>query len=244
MIIKTRGIIIRTKKYSESSIIADIYTEAKGLRSYIVSGVRAKKSKFPPGLLQVMSLVDMVAYHRDDKQSMSRIKEIRAAHVFQRLPFEIARRSVGIFMAEITQRTIRESEENADLFQFLFDSFLFLDETTQSVANVHLWFMINLSAHLGFMPGGELDEYNDFFDLKEGQFVPFGFDHTYFLDEELSLILHNLIQVPVEKVHEVDMSRIQRKLLVGHLLDFYALHIENLPKIHSHAILEEVLGGS
>ena len=244
MLIKTRGIIIRTKKYSESSIIADIFTEAKGLRSYIVSGVRAKKSKFPPGLLQVMSLVDMVAYHRDDKQTMTRIKEIRAAHVFQHLPFEIARRSVGIFMAEITQRTIRESEENSELFEFLFDSFLFLDETKESVANIHLWFMLNLSAHLGFMPGGDFDEYNDFFDLKEGQFVPFGFDHTYFLDEELSLILYNLLQAPVEKVHEVAMTRVQRKLLVGHLLDFYALHIENLPKIHSHAILEEVLGGN
>ena len=74
--------------------------------------------------------------------------------------------------------------------------------------------------------------------------MPFGFDHTYFLDEELSLILYNLLQAPVEKVHEVEMTRVQRKLLVGHLLDFYALHIENLPKIHSHAILEEVLGGN
>lgn len=241
MLIKTRGIIIRTKKYSESSIIADIYTEAKGLRSYIVSGVRAKKSKFPPGLLQVMSLVDMVAYHRDDKVSLTRIKEIRAAHVFQRLPFEIARRSVGIFMAEITQRTIRETEENQDLFQFLYNSFLFLDETTASVANIHLWFMVNLSAYLGFMPSGDFDEFNNYFDLQEGQFVPFGFEHTYFLDEDLSLILYHLLQSPLEKVHEVAMSREQRKLLIGHLLDFYALHIENLPQIHSHAILEAVL---
>lgn len=242
MIIKTKGIIIRTKKYSESSIIADIYTEEKGLRSYIVSGVRAKKTKFPPGLLQVMSLVDMVAYHRDDK-SLTRIKEIRAAHVFQKLPFEVARRSVGIFMAEIARKTIRESEENQALFDYLYESFVYLDETENSVANVHLWFMLNLSAHLGFMPGGDFDEYNNFFDLQEGQFVPFGFEHTYFLTEDLSLILYHLLQSPVEKVHEVAMSKEQRKLLVGHLLDFYALHIENLPQIHSHAILEEVFGG-
>ncbi len=241
MIIKTKGIIIRTKKYSESSIIADIYTEEKGLRSYIVSGVRAKKSKFPPGLLQVMSLVDMVAYHRDEK-SLTRIKEVRAAHVYQRLPFETARRSVGIFMAEITRKTIKESEENKELFDFLFDSFVLLDETEHSVANLHLSFMVNLSSYLGFMPGGERTADTPFFDLKEGNFVPYGFEHTYFLPEDLSAILNKLLLFPPERAHEIPVSRGQRKLLVGHLLDYYGLHIENFPKINSHGILEEIFG--
>ena len=42
MIIKTRGIILRTVKYSETSVIADIFTEGAGLRSYIISGMRAR----------------------------------------------------------------------------------------------------------------------------------------------------------------------------------------------------------
>ena len=51
MLIKTAGIIFQTKKYSESSLIADIYTEEKGLRSYIISGVRSKKGKGKCGAL-------------------------------------------------------------------------------------------------------------------------------------------------------------------------------------------------
>ena len=239
MLIKTKGIIIRTKKYSESSIIADIYTEAKGMRSYIVSGVRAKKSKFPPGLLQVTSLTDMVAYHRDDK-NLTRIKEIRAAHVYQRLTFETVRRSVGIFMAEIVRKTIRETEENAELFNFLYDNFVLLDKTEHSVANLPLSFLVNLSAFLGFLPGGDFTEETPFFDLREGNFVPYGFDHSYFLDEELSVVLDKLLHIAPDRVHEVAVSRSQRKLLLGHLLDYFALHIENMPQINSHEILEEV----
>ena len=93
MLIKTRGIIFRSIKYSETSIITDIFTEEKGLRTYIISGVRKKNARVSASLLQVMSLVDLVVYHRDDKD-MTRIKEIKAAHIYQSLPFEIAKSSI------------------------------------------------------------------------------------------------------------------------------------------------------
>ena len=134
MIIKTRGIILRTVKYSETSIIADIYTEGVGLRSYIISGVRTQRSRVAMGLLQVMSLVDIVAYDAPGK--LNRIKEIHAAHIYTALPFDVRRSSIGLFMAEVTRRTIRESEENEALFAFLFDIFQYLDETAERFTNL------------------------------------------------------------------------------------------------------------
>ena len=77
MVIKTRGIVLRTVKYSETSVIVDIFTEHFGLRSYIISGVRTSKSKVAAGLLQVMSLVEIVAYEKAEK--LNRLTEIRAA---------------------------------------------------------------------------------------------------------------------------------------------------------------------
>ena len=73
MLIKTRGIIFKAIKYSETSLIMDIYTEEKGLQKYIISGVRNKRSKVKTGLLQPAMLVDMVAYYRENKP-MNRIK--------------------------------------------------------------------------------------------------------------------------------------------------------------------------
>ena len=52
MLIATRGIVFRTIKYSESSIIADIYTEARGLQSYYINGIRSEKAKLKAGLLR------------------------------------------------------------------------------------------------------------------------------------------------------------------------------------------------
>jgi len=240
LLIKTRGIIFRAVKYSETSIIADIFTEEKGLRSYIISGVRKKKSRVSAGLLQVMSLVDMVAYFRADKD-LHRIKEIKAAHIYTSLPFDVQKSAVGMFMAELAKKTIKESEENTALFEFLFRNFQFLDETKNSFANVHLHFMLGLSTYLGFLPGGEWKEETPYFDKQAGLFVSEQPLDIYGMNEEPSHLMMQLLKSPLEDCHQIKMDRIERQQLLKHLIDFYKLHIENFKDLNAHLILREVL---
>jgi len=240
MIIKTRGIIFQTKKYSETSVIADIYTEAKGLRSYLISGVRTKKSKVSSSLLQVMSLVDLVVYHRNDK-TLTRIKEIKPAFIFQSIPFNVLKGAVGLFIAEVARKTISESEENPALFEFLYRQFQFLDETNESFSNVHLHFLVQLTAFLGFSPSGEADDFTPIFDLQEGIFMEVEPVHPQFLTKNLSLLFSQILNTPLEKCHEISLNRSTRKQLLEGVLDFYAIHIENFPTINAHEVLEEVM---
>jgi DNA repair protein RecO (recombination protein O) len=238
MIIKTRGIILRSVKYSETSLILDIYTEAKGLRSYIVSGVRTPKAKVSAGLLQVMSLVDMVCYDKDDAQTLNRIKEIKAAHTYTSLIFDVVKASIGQFIAEVARRTIREAEQNEALFNVLFDIFVFLDETLTGYANLHLTFLLELSNHFGFHPHLETYTEGSVFDLKEGVFTTQ--DVTHFINRNLSKILRGLLETAWYKSGEVKMTREERRLLLNELLNFYRYHIDNFPEINSHKILQEI----
>lgn len=240
MLIKTQGIILRSLKYSETSVITDIFTEEKGLRTYIISGVRSQKAKFSASLLQVMSLVDIVAYHREDKE-MTRIKELKPAYIFQSLPFDIYKSSVGMMMVEVAQKSIREKEENRRLFQFLFDYFQFLDETKNNVANIHLHFILQLTAYLGFRPGGDFSVTTPVFDMEEGLFVTESENHVNYLDEQQSALLYELLQCDKTQCHLVKMSRQDRGQLLEELLNFYRLHIENFPNINSYDVLKEVM---
>ncbi|MEN0005891.1 MAG: DNA repair protein RecO [Bacteroidota bacterium] len=242
MIIKTRGIVFKSIKYSETSLIVDIYTEAKGLRKYIVSGVRSKKAKIKPSLLQVMSLVEMVAFDREDRD-LNRIKELRPTYIYQQVPFDLRRGAVGLFMAEVARKTIRESEENPRLFQFLFDTFTHLDRTNTPVSNLHLSFLLDLSMYLGFMPGGFCTPEHPIFDLQEGIFVSESPTQPHVLSDTASQLLSQLLQTSVEDCHNVAMQRRERQLLVRHLLDYYRLHLENFPEINAHRVLQEVLEG-
>ncbi len=232
--------MLRSMKYSETSIIADIFTEEKGLRSYIISGVRSKNARTKSGLMQVMSILDLVVYHRNDKE-LTRIKEVKSAYVYQSIPFEVTKGAIGLFMTELAQKTIKEREENLALFRFLFDSFQHLDATQNPIGNLHLHFTLGLSVFLGFMPGDSDNPDKAYFDMQEGNFIPFEPTHAHFMNKELSKLVSQLLQCPREEAHLIKMNRATRKQLLKHLLEFYKLHIENFPTINAHLILEEVM---
>lgn len=237
MLIKTRGIIFKAIKYSETSLIMDIYTEEKGLQKYIISGVRNKRSKVKTGLLQPSTLVDMVAYFRDNKP-MNRIKEIKAAHIYQSIPFDLMKGTISLFMIELAQKTIKEEESNPDLFNFLFSQFSGLDQLEKINPNFHLHFMLDLSGYLGFFPGGSWSETTPWLNMKDGNFVKDEPLHQYALDKELSKQVDLLIKREVVK-----LTRVNRQRIVQKLIDYYRVHIENFSGLNTHAILKEVLEG-
>ncbi len=240
MLINTKGIIVRTMKYSESSIITDIYTEEVGMQSFIISGVRSKSAKTKAGIFQVMTIVDLVAYFKSSSK-LNRIKEVKLDHIYEAIPFQVPRSSVGIFMTEIARKSIVEPEENPRLFKFVCDAFIFLDTTQQSFANLHLWFMLELTSFLGFLPGGAFTDNTPFFDMREGLFMKEKPDHQQYLDEEMSSFISQFLQLTKENCHEIRMNRVQRKRLLLNLIDYFRLHIDNFPTIQSHIILEEVI---
>lgn len=240
VLIKTRGIVFRAIKYRESSVIVDIFTEERGMRSYLVPGVRRKKARISPGLLQVMSLVEMVAYDKNEK-GLNRIREIKSAGVYQSIPFEVRKSAVGLFMAEVARKAIREPEENKRLFDFLFRTFQFLDQTTEPIANLHLHFLLELSFHLGFIPGGVCSADTPCFDLQEGVFSSSNSTGHQYLDKAHSMALYQLLRSDYANCHAVDISRATRQHLLDKLLAFYRYHIDNFPEINAHSILKTVL---
>ena len=88
MLLKTKGIIIRSTKFGESSLILDIYTLAKGRQSYIINGVRSSKARVQQSMVSLSSLVELVVYHRDSK-SLNRIKEVKPAPTYSAIPFNV-----------------------------------------------------------------------------------------------------------------------------------------------------------
>ena len=74
---KTKGIVLRSVKYGETSVVVTIYTELFGIQSYMVKGVR-KSSKTSSGkaiYFQPSAILDMVVYHNPLK-NLNFIKEL------------------------------------------------------------------------------------------------------------------------------------------------------------------------
>lgn len=241
--LETTGIVFRTIKYGETSVIADIFTAEKGLHTFIGGGVRSAKARMPFNLFQPMMVVDMVAYFRDDSKGMHRLKELRAGEVWQAIPFDIRRGAVTLFMAEICRKSIQEAEENQELFSFLLETLRWLDTSPHPIANLHLHFLLGLSGFLGFQPQVDVVESEElFFDLKEGTFSPVPLLHTHYLEPDATAQMLALFNANLENCHEVVLSRSERKLLLTKLLQFYEFHVEGFTGVNTPDILEMVMG--
>jgi DNA repair protein RecO (recombination protein O) len=242
MLLKTRGIVFRTLKYGESSVITDIFTEEKGLHSFIASAVRTPKSKMHFNLFQPMSVLDMVTYYREDSNNLHRIKELRSDYVFQSIPFDLKKGSISLFLAEICQKSIQESDENRALFEFLVATLVFLDNTQAPVANIHLHFLMQLSEFMGFQPSSDFETGSSlFFDIKEGTFSSTPALHGNYMPPEDTQKMIFLLENPIEKCHELLLTRSERKILLQHFLRFYEEHIPEFKHIKTPEILEAVL---
>jgi DNA repair protein RecO (recombination protein O) len=237
MIFESKGIVFRNQKFKESSVILDIYTESHGLLTFVVNGVRKSKARISPSSVQLMSIVDVSGYYKNER-SLHRVKDLKLSFLYESLPFDVIKASVGTFMIELSRKCIKEESANPDLFQFLVSSFKALDSINKGLSVFHLNFMINLAHYLGILPHLEdVPEGELFFDLIHGELVQLAPYHGNYLGpQESQLFLKGL-----QGINIGDLSKEERRSFIRLMLKYYEMNIPNLGKIHSHEILETVL---
>lgn len=220
MLIKSRGVVLRFTKYGDTSLIATIFTEKAGLQSYILKGIRSSKSKLKMALLQPLTILDMVTYHREQAQTQH-IREIKCHYIFKNLPTDLTKKTIAFFMAEILNRAVKDQSHPEELYQFIEGALIALDRSESNTENFHLEFLIGLSRLLGFGPG----RWNE---VTLGRIVP----------EEIIKSLQAL--VVSDKIMQ-PLNTEQRRELLNLILEFYQHHLENFGKIKSVEVLREIL---
>ncbi len=237
MLLKTRALILRNVKYGETSLIVDAYTLEKGRQSFVVNGVRSPKAKIKQSTLGVTSLLDIVMYFREDKD-VQRLKEAKPSFVYTGIPFDVFKGTVGLFMAELVSKTVKESEQNEELFLFLEDAFQSLDRADK-IGLFPLVFTVQLMPFLGFSPGNSYSKENSFFDMREGLFVSRE-PHTLYMPPACAAAFDAVRQSG--EPHSLEIPKKIRKRTLDFLLEYYRYHVEGFKEMNSHVIMGAVLG--
>ncbi|EOR92662.1 DNA recombination and repair protein RecO [Arcticibacter svalbardensis MN12-7] len=239
MLHKTRGIVFKTTVYSESSVVAQIFTEKFGLQSYLVNGARKPKAKIRMNMIQPLHLLDMVVYHKPNG-NIQRISELRNAPLLETIPYDLIKSSLVLFLNEVLYKVVRQHHDDVLLFEFIFHSIILLDKLENGLGNFHLWFLLHLSKYLGFYPERTNENISSYFDLKNGVFTNFVPGHAYYLHGKLTSTFSEILVMNVDSMHLLKISSVNRKDLLSKVLDYYRMHIDNFGEIHSHKIIEEV----
>jgi DNA repair protein RecO (recombination protein O) len=231
---KTRGIVLNTIKHSETSIVAHILTEKFGRRTYIVNGVRGKKSKM--NYFQALSVLDMEVSERSNK-GLQRIKEMKFVNTYSNIRFDYVKNYISFFLAEVLYRTLIYDVQDSSIFQYLLASIDYLDAKEDNYYNFHLFFILELTQYLGFYPRNNSSEVKRYFEMEHGEFS--NFKSNTCLDEKNSFYLSKMIDSNLLEIEQIKMSGKERSEFLDAFLNYYSLHNHSLNNLNSLKVLKE-----
>lgn len=230
---KSRAIALSYLKQGESSIIAKIFTEEKGLQSFIVKGVRAKKAKKKLGLFQPLQLLNINATHIT-KNSLQYISEITIAHNQVSDGIDMKKNFISIFVAEVISKVLLETEKDKALFKFIWELKNNLSNFEKINPNFPLIFLIGLSEQLGFLPSKDQID-GDYFNLEFGEFTNNQQQLNHFIKKDNSYYLRKLLENK-----DINIPYKNRNKILLHLIQYYKLQHHELKNMTSHLIIESL----
>lgn len=235
-----RGIVLRTVKYGDASLIVDLFTESRGRQSFMASVARSKRAARSVSLWQPLS---MIAFTADIRPSMGKLPKPAEAHAYYNyleLPFSPIKSTLALFLAEFLCAALREEKENAPLYRYLESSFQWLDmvENPVAMANFHLAFLMHLSRFIGIYPN--LDTPANYFDLVSGCYCDRQPSHAHFLRHEEAKLLPTLFRMDYPTMHIFRFSRQARQRILHVLNEYYRLHVPGFPELKSLEVLHEL----
>lgn len=243
MLQKTRGIVLRSVKYGETSIVCTIFTDTYGVQSYMMQGVRSSKSKTNrSGLLQPASLLDMVAYHKPNT-NLQRIKEFQPLYLYKSIQEHIVKNSIALFSAELLLRILPAEAPAPELFEECIQYFMKLDELpANKCGNLPLYIALQCCNMLGYNVTGEYSDTTPHLNLQEGGFTPNPPTRQPFMREDDARLISLIINInSLHAISEIPMNADTRFRLLDWFIAYIHSHTQHMGEIRCLPVLRAIL---
>lgn len=238
MLYTTEGIVLHNVRYADKKLISKIYTKDFGLLSLNVNLGKSPRSGVRAAVIQPLSQVELVLSLKENKE-VHQLVEAKCYYVYQNIPVDFLKLSIAQFMNEVLYKCLKEQSRNEDLFQLITRAYQWLDVAEQGYSDLHVFFLFELTKHLGFYPTNNRSTQDKYFDTREGKFhamsqsFPLGFDETC---SELfaRLFDHDL-------GNQNHFLRQERQVLLDCLMAYYKMQVPGLPEFKSYRVFQETL---
>ncbi len=239
MVEKLTGIVLRTIKYNDSLMVADLYTLERGRASFLLPVSRSRSSKVRNVLFQPLSMITFTVSGRGQK-SLARITEALPYKLYSSIPCDVVKSSIALYLAEAMTYALKEDGEDEGLFTYLDRAFTWLDAAEEGYADFHLVFLSQLLRFLGIWPNVSDLAPNSYFDLQGGSLVREHPLHPHFLLPSSAGRFVALLRSDFQSVRMLALNREQRGEFLAVLEEYYRLHIPDFPRLRSTEVLREL----
>lgn len=145
---KSRGIVLRSIRYSEADRILDLYTLDVGLVSYVAKGIRRTKSRFG-ARLEPLSCVEFSAYEGRSLDTVTQAETLRSFHGIRE---HLGRLETAGRMSRNVRALSGGDEADRRVFNLLYHALDALETRASGLDSVEAAFGLKLSRLAGYAP--------------------------------------------------------------------------------------------
>ncbi|MBQ7239333.1 MAG: DNA repair protein RecO [Bacteroidales bacterium] len=237
---KTQGIVLSTIPYNDRTQFVHIYTERLGKVTCKMTVTRLHRHGGQRMLYAPLSVLDMILESRAGQEILS-IKEANLLLSPYTLSMtDPSKTAQCLYMAELLDKTVKEVEPNAPLWQFIHHSVELLQLSQSGSANFHLIFTTRLCHLIGFHVDNSAYRPGMQFDISEGIYTSAPIHHPYYLTPESTTWLHQLLDTNFSHLDELPLTREQRNILLDMMLTFLRIHLPEIGTLRSVDVLKEL----
>jgi DNA repair protein RecO (recombination protein O) len=239
----TKGIVLKTIKYGETSLIAHLFTKDFGLQTYMVKGLRStKKSSAHATVLQPSFVLDIVVSRQQNK-NFQQIREMAPDPAFQSVQVDVVKNCIALYAMELLALLITEQDSLPDLFDFCYDFLKYLNaEQPISTALLPLYFSIQAARLSGYQIGGKYNAETPFLNLAEGCYTPVEATNGPFIEVECAQIFSVINGCgTINDLRTLSVRAATRKALLSYFLLFLEWHAPRFRPLKSLPVLSALL---
>ncbi len=150
-LIKTTGIVTKTTKYGEASLIVTMLTRDLGKISAIANNARSKRSRMLAGL-QLFSYSEIVMYKAKSKNGLYSIDEMNVLEGFNGIRSDLDKMAYAAYFADVVNGASPENETDDEVLRLLLNALYAVDRGLWDLEKIKMVFEWKLAAISGYAP--------------------------------------------------------------------------------------------
>ncbi len=235
-------IVLKKIKLKGDDTLLNCYTNHSGKSSLIIRKGGKSKNYAAASYLHPLSILE---YETENKKvgELSIVKEFTPIFNLQSIRENIYKNAIAIFISELIYKTIREIEPNPQLYRFLINNIIALENNHSDFGNNHTKFIVDLCSHLGYEPENNYSQTaRHIFDIQRACFTDIPESADYSFGQRNSHILSSLLidsdsQTPYNQIIK---NGKERYLFINDMVKYLSFHTGYKIEIESLSVLHEV----
>lgn len=230
------GIVLKSFKYQNSSLIGEIYTADYGLRTFIIKGLSSNKNTYKSIVFRPPQIVNFTAYLKNTKE-INLLTDIEAKYMYKNIPSNVRKGTIALFYVEMFRNVVFDGDVHNDLYKYFKQTLIDLD--TLHFRSIHIIiFLHRLSQLIGIGLTLSEKQSGKYFDLLNAEFTDKIPRHSYSLNESDTAVLLKFLE---HNGSNADFTGREQKLLFKIFIQYYKLQIDSFTGLNSPEIINKVL---